>query len=129
MVLDINDGSGEAQRTVVRDSALELHAKISVMVERIPAYSYEWKEESSANGIMKQVIDDATQEMITYYLHPVNFSITYKDVTSDMNQDAADKLADENELTQIRGMLSNINNSSLPAWHKKLLKRLIRKMR
>lgn len=45
------------------------------------------------------------------------------------NQAAADILEAKNDRTAVKGMISNINNSTKPVWEKRMLKRLIKEMR
>ena len=58
-----------------------------------------------------------------------SYSINHTDITSEINAIEAEKQARLTELQQIRAMVTNIEESGLPLWHKKLLKRLIKELR
>lgn len=73
---------------------------------------------------LKEVCTDTTK-----YYHPTNWSYSITDITAGVQakQDAIQ--ADKDELTQIKAMVTTIENSNLPLWHKKLLKRLVRELK
>ena len=67
--------------------------------------------------------------VVDTYCHPKNFNFISEDVTQELADKAAAKLADKEERQAIKAMISNVNDSDKPNWEKKLLKKLIRDMR
>lgn len=58
-----------------------------------------------------------------------NAKITIEDITSQVQAQEAQELSRKEEIAQIKADLETITNSELPAWHKKILKRLIKEMK
>ena len=61
--------------------------------------------------------------------YPIEYIIVETDITQELADKESEKQADKAERKAVKQMKSNINDSDLPAWHKKLLKRLIKEMR
>lgn len=89
------------------------------------------------NGEKVPVLDGAGQPLIIN--HPAEkemwvkllpeYEVEIVDITAEVEAREAARLARLEELTEIRGMIDDINNSDLKPWLKKLLKRLVRELK
>lgn len=102
--------------------------KLKKVVKRSSWLKHEIKDTESGYIFSETETDLEGNEVIKYY-HPVNFSVNLVDITQELADKETQRLERKNEIAQIKNMKDNINNSDLPAWHKKLLKRLIKELR
>jgi len=58
-----------------------------------------------------------------------DYTIGESDITDEVQAEADAKEARRIDIQQVKAMLSDINSSSLPPWHKQLLRRLARELK
>lgn len=84
------------------------------------------------NGITRKVICKSIHPSVTILFEGMPGDIIPQHIQVLLDDqavsDAADLQEDQDEINQIKAMVSNINSSSLAVWHKKLLKWIIRKL-
>lgn len=61
--------------------------------------------------------------------YPVEYTITETDITAEVQAKKDAKAARKTEIQQIKAAINVIDNSDLPNWHKKILKRLVKELK
>ena len=90
-----------------------------------------WQKKTCKNPlnlIETREVEPENEEPFTEYHCKQTYSYSiFEDLDAAAKE--AEKQARKDEISEIRAMKDQINNSTLPAWHKKLLKRLIKELR
>lgn len=97
-------------------------------IERQKTYKGEWVDKKKDTIAEKEITDLEGKKLKLYY-KPIDFSVNVVDETEKVNAEKAEKEERKNEIKEIKKAINLINDSDLPRWHKKLLKRLIKELR
>jgi hypothetical protein len=111
--------------------------KISILdwIKRHKYFRTEWSKTdvnsiaSVEEDVIAMVDDEEVISKVTMYLNPINFSITIEDKTAEEEAEETAKAERKAEMQELKTFINNVNESQLPAWHKKLLKVLIRELK
>ena len=111
--------------------------KISILdwIKKHKYFKTEWSniDAGSIASVEEDVIEMVDEEevitKVTKYLNPINFSITIEDKTAEIEAEETARAGRKAEMQELKTFITNINESQLPNWHKKLLKVLIRELK
>lgn len=112
---------------VGKDSTVKKELK--KYIKRSKYYVGVWNEIEEDSILSRKIQDMDGKEVGKEYFHPTNYSISVEDISAQLAEKEAAKQARKDELNEIRLMLGTIKDSDLPAWHKKLLKRLVKELK
>lgn len=140
------DDKGNNQGYIIVDNEAQFITRALKMIKAASWMKCDWKSDTHPLNIKKsstfieiitpddpettEVDETVTQEVtIDTYCHPKTFNFTVSDITQQLADEKAARLAEKEERQQIKAMISNVNESDKPNWEKRLLKRLIRDMK
>lgn len=69
------------------------------------------------------------QDKVTEYRHPKTYKVKTTDISVEMQAEKDAKEADRLERIEVKASIQDVNDSDLPGWHKKILRKLIRDMK
>ena len=102
--------------------------ELAKWIERQKTYKGEWSDKKK-DSIAEKEITDLEGKKVKLYYKPIDFSVNLVDETEKINAEKAEKEERKNEIKQLKKDIRLINDSDLPQWHKKLLKRLIKELK
>jgi hypothetical protein len=127
--LEINPSDSKyAKMSLNCENTLKCDEKLIKWIDNQKFFKGEWKETQEGSIVSKTEQDFEGNDVVKYFV-PSNFTATVEDITQELADKAAAKEARRQEIAQVKNMIDNINNSNLPGWHKKLLKRIIKELK
>jgi hypothetical protein len=81
------------------------------------------------NFTKMDIYKDENGDTIREYHCPKNYTAKIEDITLEMDEKRAKKLAKKQEILDIKADIQKIKDSDLPGWHKRLLIKLARDLK
>ena len=127
--------SEEAKMQIKAKNLNKLKEEIIQWASTQKYYKTEWSKTdvnsiaSVEEDVITMVDDEEVISKVTMYLNPINFSITIEDKTAEEEAEETAKAERKAEMQELKTFITDVNESQLPVWHKKLLKVLIRELK
>ena len=85
--------------------------------------------EESDSYFSKCIREEFAEECTNKFFAPDDYTIVKSDISDQIQAEKDAEEARKSDIRQIKAALDQVNNSELPLWHKRLLKRLIKELK